>query len=227
MLSRLFTNEEYADEYTLARRSVHVVSDRYMDPSLGELADGLVGSIKSQISTLRSIVERLDLIDEGGLTVAAVESAVRGERNLELLIERFHLVARQMRVRHASRPTLEINDEYDVQDLLHALLMVFFNNIRKEEWTPSYAGAASKMDYLLPELEMAVEVKKARQTLTTRELGQELIVDIAMYQNHPQCRKLLCFVYDLDGLILNPRGVESDLSRQHDKLAVRVMIVPR
>lgn len=194
---------------------------------MGELADGLVGSIKSQISTLRSIVERLDLIDEGGLTVAAVESAVRGERNLELLIERFHLVARQMRVRHASRPTLEINDEYDVQDLLHALLMVFFNNIRKEEWTPSYAGAASKMDYLLPELEMAVEVKKARQTLTTRELGQELIVDIAMYQNHPQCRKLLCFVYDLDGLILNPRGVEFDLSRQHDKLAVRVMIVPR
>ncbi len=227
LLSRLFTNEEYADEYTLARRSVHVVSDRYMDPSLGELADRLVGSIKSQISTLRSIVERLDLIDEGGLTVAVVESAVRGERNLELLIERFHLVARQMRVRHASRPTLEINDEYDVQDLLHALLMVFFDNIRKEEWTPSYAGAASKMDYLLPELEMAVEVKKARQTLTTRELGQELIVDIAMYQNHPQCRKLLCFVYDPDGLILNPRGVESDLSRQHDKLAVRVMILPR
>jgi hypothetical protein len=58
-------------------------------------------------------------------------------------------------------------------------------------------------------------------------LGEELIVDIAKYQNHPQCRKLLCFVYDPDGTISNPRGVETDLSKQHDKLTVRVMIVPR
>jgi len=32
--------------------------------------------------------------------------------------ERFHLVSRQLRERHAGRPTLEIDDEYDAQDLL-------------------------------------------------------------------------------------------------------------
>jgi DpnII restriction endonuclease len=74
---------------------------------------------------------------------------------------------------------------------------------------------------------MAVEVKKSRQALTARVLGDELLVDIAKYQKHPQCRKLLCFVYDPDGLISNPRGIESDLSKRHDNLAVRVMIVPR
>jgi hypothetical protein len=80
------------------------------------------------------------------------------------------------------------------------------------------------MDYLLPELQTAVEVKKARTGLAARGVGEELIIDIAKYQSHPQCRKLLCFVYDPDGIISNPRGVEADLSKQHDKLAVLVMI---
>jgi len=227
LLSQLFTTEEYAWEYDSAQRSVHVIADRYIDASLHQLAARLVGSVKGQISTLRSIIERLDLIDEGGMLVAGSSGAAQAERNLQLLIERFHLVARQIRVRHDSRSTLEIADEYDVQDLLHALLTIFFDDIRKEEWTPSYAGGASKMDYLLPELQTAVEVKKARSALTARVLGEELIVDIAKYQRHPQCRKLICFVYDPEGTISNPRGVEADLSKQHDNLAVRVMIVPR
>ena len=100
LLSHLFTSDEYADEYDSARRSVHVVSDRYMDPSLDELADRLVGSISSQISTLRSIIERLNLIDEGEAPITAIEGAAQSERKLDLLIERFHLIARQIQVRH-------------------------------------------------------------------------------------------------------------------------------
>jgi hypothetical protein len=225
LLSRLFTTDEYASEYDRARTQVHLVSDRYYDTSLAHLKERFIGSITNQISVLRSIVERLDLIEEG--ETPAIDGTAQAERNLQLLIERFHLVARQMRVRHDSRPTLEINDEHDVQDLLHALLMIFFNDIRKEEWTPSYAGGASRMDYLLLEIETAVEVKKSRLSLTAKKLGDELLIDIAKYQKHPQCRKLVCFVYDPEGIITNPRGVEADLSKQHDKLTVRVMIVPK
>jgi hypothetical protein len=52
-----------------------------------------------------------------------------------------HLVARQLRKRHRDRATLIIADEYDVQDLLHALLRLEFDDVRPEENTPSYAGA--------------------------------------------------------------------------------------
>jgi hypothetical protein len=225
LLSHLFTTDEYANEYDHAHRPVHVVGDRYGNPTLGLFKQRLVASVRNQISTLHSIVERLDLIGEG--VGPAVDDEAQTERNLQLLIERFHLVARQIQARHNSRPTLEIQDEYDVQDLLHALLMIFFNDIRKEEWAPSYAGAASRIDYFLLEIETALEVKKARQSLNAKQLGEELIVDIAKYQTHPQCRKLICFVYDPEGIISNPRGIEVDLSKQHDKLKVRVMIVPR
>ena len=94
-----------------------------------------------------------------GILKATKEDLAAGNlgRHLEqsplLLIEqicwRFHLVARQLRFRHDNRATLDIQDEYDVQDLLHALLLLHFVDVRPEEYTPSYAGKASRMDFLL------------------------------------------------------------------------------
>jgi len=226
LLSCLFTTNEYQVEYCGSRQAIHYAADRYDQPPSWQTLQGrLVGSVTSQISALHSIVDRLDLIDEDEMP--ATDSTAQGERNLKLVIERFHLVARQMRERHSSRASLEINDEYDVQDLFHALLMIFFDDIRREEWTPSYAGGASKIDFLLLEIETAIEIKKSRNSLTTRQLGEELLIDIAKYQTHPQCRKLICFVYDTERIFTNPRGVEADLSKLHNELAVVVMIVPR
>ena len=51
-----------------------------------------------------------------------VEENVRPILVLEKLFNRFYQVARQLRSRHDERPTLDISDEYDVQDLLHSLL---------------------------------------------------------------------------------------------------------
>ena len=139
---------------------------------------------------------------------------------------RFHLVAKQLRVRRQDRPTLDIGDEYDVQDLFHALLRIPFDDVRPEEWTPSYAGGASRIDFLLPEIEAVVEIKKTRSGLIARELGEQLIVDIARYKKHPTCRTLFCFVYDPDGRIPNPRGIENDLNATQNELTVRVLIAP-
>jgi hypothetical protein len=97
-------------------------------------------------------------------------------------------------------------DEYDVQDLVHALLWLYFGDIRPEECTPSYAGGASRMDFLLPEAEAVVETKMTRPNLSTKQLRNELIIDIATYKEHPKCRALFCLVYDQDKRIKNPRG---------------------
>jgi hypothetical protein len=143
------------------------------------------------------------------------------------LLSRFHAVARQLRVRHAARPTLNISDEYDVQDLLHALLKLSFNDIRPEETTPSYAGGASRMDFLLKDEQTVVEVKRTRDGLEQKEVGDQLLVDIQRYRAHPDCKRLICFVYDPEGRIGNPAGLEKDLSREIDGLSVHVLIHPR
>jgi len=143
------------------------------------------------------------------------------------ICSRFHLVAKQLKSRHSDRDTLIVNDEYDTQDLLHALLHVYFDDIRPEEWTPSYAGACSRVDFLLKNEEIIIEVKKTRETLKAKQIGEQLIVDIARYQSHPDCKKLICFVYDPEGWVANPRGLENDLDQNEDEFTVKVIIVPK
>lgn len=152
------------------------------------------------------------------------------ERSPLLLIEqicsRFHLVARQLRSRYDNRPTLDVQDEYDAQDLMHALLWVHFVDVRPEEPTPSHAGKSSRMDFLLKQESIVVELKMARRGLGAKELGSQLIDDIERYKAHPDCHALVCFVYDPAGLIPNPRGIEPDLKRDDAPFPVRVLIRP-
>ena len=108
-----------------------------------------------------------------------------------------------------------IEDEYDVQDLLHALLRLYFDDVRPEEWTPSYAGKSARMDFLLKEEKIVIEVKKTRKGLGDKELGDQLIIDVERYKIHPDCKKLICFIYDPEGRIGNPGGLVSDLNNIH------------
>jgi hypothetical protein len=167
------------------------------------------------------------------LSAAKQLEYIEGEPNiilpidvLEQVFERFHVITRQLRSRYKSRPTLEVSDEYDVQDLTHALLKLYFDDIRPEEWVPSYAGKSSRVDFLLKKEQIIVEIKKTRKNLTGSEVGSQLIEDIARYEHHPDCKTLVCFVYDPEGLIANPRGLESDLERDAGAFPIRVYVRP-
>lgn len=149
------------------------------------------------------------------------------EEIVESIFDRFHVIAKQLEERYDNRPTIAIKDEYDVQDLLHGLLKLYFDDIRPEEWTPSYAGCSSRVDFLLKNEKTVIEVKKTRHNLLDREIGEQLIIDICKYKSHPSCRTLLCFVYDPEQLISNPDGLENDLNKEHDNLRVLVKVVPK
>ncbi|MCR5448357.1 MAG: hypothetical protein K6F23_03080 [Solobacterium sp.] len=176
---------------------------------------------QAAIAVLESLIE---YIQKGFITVEGADCI---DLNIELhrLFNRFHRIARQLRSRHEARPTLSIGDEYDVQDLLHALLKLYFDDVRPEEWTPSYAGKSARMDFLLKNEKTVIEVKKTRQGLADKELGDQLIIDVDRYKVHPDCQKLICFVYDPEGRIGNPEGLMNDLNTQHQGFA-EVIIEP-
>jgi len=179
------------------------------------------GTFDHRIAWLRRLRETL------AVYVIPTESKPDALNTIQLICSRFHTVARQLRQRHDGRSTLDVSDEYDVQDLMHALLRIFFDDIREEDSTPSYAGGNSRIDFVLKAEQIIVEIKKARPTLRARELGEELIIDIARYQTHPDCKLLYCFVYDPDGYIRNPQGIENDLARDGDPFPVKVFISPK
>ena len=155
------------------------------------------------------------------------ENSSKPDKIILQILSRFHLVVKQIRSRYNQRETLDVEDEYDVQDLLHSLLLIYFDDVRKEEWTPSYAGGSSRMDFLLKDERIVIEVKKTRKSLEAKELGKQLIDDIERYQIHQDCKTLICFVYDPDGRIANPRGLENDLNREIGEFKVIVYIVPK
>lgn len=146
---------------------------------------------------------------------------------IERIFLRFPAVVREINRRYANRPPFEIKDEHDVQDLLRALLILYFEDVRDEEWTPSYAGASTRMDFLLKNEQKVIEVKMARKGLGQKQIREQLIIDKAHYRTHPDCKKLYCFIYDPEGKIKNPRGFEKDLSEKIDGFETRVLIVPR
>ena len=146
-------------------------------------------------------------------------------KDLENILNKFTKVARQLNTRHDDRDTLTISDEYDVQDLLHALLLLHFDDVRAEEWTPSYAGGCERMDFLLKDLQTVIGVKKTRPKMTMKSLGEELIIDIEKYKVHPDCKQLYCFVYDPDYILGNPNAIRNDLEKSHEGF-VKIFIRP-
>lgn len=142
-------------------------------------------------------------------------------------MNRFHRAAKRLERRHDKRPGWVIDDEYDVQDLLHGILLCQYDDVRAEEWVPSYAGGGARIDFLLPEDSIAIEIKKTRSSLSTPKLAEQLIVDISRYQQHPSCKTLVCFIYDPMALIENPAGFIKDLqSLQDSRLRIEIIVSP-
>ena len=118
-------------------------------------------------------------------------------------------------------------DEYDVQDLMHALLKVHFEDVRAEEVTPGVAGKSSRMDFLLKAERLVVETKMARRNLDQNEIADQLIIDMRRYRSHPDLRALVCFVYDPGGFCRTPAALENDLTGVDGRLRCVVVVSPR
>jgi hypothetical protein len=149
------------------------------------------------------------------------------ERLVVSLCRRFHVFAGQLRARHRRRETVLVEDEYDVQDLMHALLRLHFEDVRAEEVTPSVAGKSGRMDFLLKNEGLVVETKMTRRSLGQKEIGDELIVDMRRYRSHPDHRALVCLVYDPGGFCHAPAALENDLSGVDGEFRTAVIVCPR
>jgi len=198
-------------------------NNAYIETFKANVKEAYKSSAKEGVGILESVKEDLEL----GLIKNNSTPKFDPISPLYNIFEKFHQIVRQLRYRYDSRETLNVKDEYDMQNLLHSLLLLYFEDIRPEEWTPSYAGKSSRIDFLLKDYKIIIEVKKTRKGLTEKQLGTQLIDDIARYQSHPDCETLICFAYDPEGLIGNPRGLENDLNRTNENgLNVKVIIRP-
>lgn len=214
---KVFSYDHPDDYYTKINANAEALKEGYHVGKYIFFEPHTLARLFTDVTT--EFIRRFSLVEKSSDELNPIKS-------LQLIFEKFHLIVRQLRNRYSGRPTLDINDEYDVQNLLHVLLTIYFDDIRPEEWTPSYAGKSSRMDFLLKDFGIIVEVKKTRSGLTGKEIGTQLIEDVARYQQHQDCEILLCFVYDPEGFVGNPRGMENDLGQDNKELKVKVYVRP-
>jgi hypothetical protein len=196
-------------------RCAFTVNNQYDD-----LADAGLIRYATQYVVDRTIQAQVSATWQTPLNRTAATELVRN------ICDRFSIVAKTLTQRHQDRPTITISDEYDMQDLLAALLKLHFTDVRPEEWTPSYAGNASRMDFLLKPEQLVVEAKMTRKNLGQKEVVAELAEDILRYQAHQDCKTLVCFVYDPIGKCSNPVAIENDLTKNHGAVDVVVIVRP-
>jgi len=219
LISNIFGRDE-AETY---RRNVHGIpvggsGNRAFDM---QLYDSLLGRCITQLQLYRRQIEA-SWPEDSNLASKSQQDTVA---TLERLARRFPEVVHQLRQRHDNRDTFIVKDEYDLQDLIHSLLPIFFEDIRPEEGTPGLAGVNARMDFLLYNERTVVELKKTRSGLRNKELKEQLSTDIHHYYQHPACKTLVCIVYDPDRFIANPKGVEKDMSVPYNDMPVHVFIV--
>lgn len=146
---------------------------------------------------------------------------------LQVLVKGLPRAIYPLQHRRRGSQSLTFQSEYDIQDLLHALLRPWVADVRPEEFTPSYAGSGTRMDFLLPEHSLVIETKLVRDKAHGAKIGQELIVDIDHYRTHLDCSKLWCVVYDPNCFIQNVRGLIRDLEGEsrNDKGVVMTTVI--
>ena len=187
-------------------------------------ADRRSSQTRSGRSPVESEKQRADWSCATTSEVSPVPDALELVRKI---CARFHAVARQLRLRREYRATLEVEDEYDVQDLFYALLRLEFDDVVTEDWMPSYTDSANRTSFLLKREKLAIVVKKTRPGLGAREVADQLTIDSQRYSTHPDCTTLCCFVYDPEGRIGNPRGLEAELTSVSDQHTIEVVVTPK
>ena len=152
------------------------------------------------------------------------------EEVLQVLVKGLPRAIDPLQYRRKGANCLTFLSEYDIQDLLHALLRPWISDVRPEEHTPSYAGSSTRMDFLLASYSLVIETKLVRDRQHAAKIGDELIIDIDHYRAHPGCKTLWCVIYDPNRYIRNVGGLVQDLEGEskNDKgtVVTKVFVLP-
>jgi len=133
--------------------------------------------------------------------LAALPIERRGRRsvleNVLATIDKFPAAVQLLADRPRHRQGLgNLVDEYDVQWLLHVLLLPVVPDLVPEDPAPKLAGASSRLDFASRAARLGIEIKHLKQKQALSRMREELMVDERQYQEHPYVEIVVGFVYD-------------------------------
>lgn len=117
------------------------------------------------------------------------------------LCERLPAAARILVNRQHGKAPFAISDEYDVQDLLHALLRAYLKYSVHEEPLGKVGGTRSgRADVAIEELGTIIEAKFVRGPGDQQRIIDEYSNDILLYPAWPHLKNFIYFIYNANDL---------------------------
>ena len=143
-------------------------------------------------------IEHLVLLKD--LEKALIKTKYNYKTSAELIedvFNNFSNAIQSLLKRRKGKEPFKIENEYDVQDLLYLILRSIFGNVIKEEPTPFHGGSSKRVDLVLREEGILIEVKMIKKHDTNaNKYTKELKEDIESYDVYPWLKTLYCFIYD-------------------------------
>lgn len=219
-----WVNESLQKKFLIwARKVLHYLEKYFPNSSdIKEVRDMLTKDHQEcHIETYKLIISVLESLDDN-------ESYLEVDNDdclLYTVLTKFGLFARQLNRRHDNRMGIDIQNEYDVQDLLHALLVAYFDDVRAEDPVPQCAGGSSRVDFFIADISTVIEVKMPRKGLEDKEIGDQILVDIGRYPKRTDIRRMVFFIYDPNCLLKNPNGLKDDIqAKSNENYIINVVI---
>lgn len=114
---------------------------------------------------------------------------------------------------------IKIENEYDLQHLLYAVLKPLYPDIRKEIAEDSGVGMI-RSDLKIPCLNSVVEAKCTREKMSLKKLTEEIEADMVHYSEE----HIVFFVYDKAKIIKDKQSYENYFNRIFDGKDIKIVI---
>ena len=130
--------------------------------------------------------------------------------------------------RRKDHKSFEITNEYDVQDLLYVILKCIYPKLISEDPIPKNGSKSTKIDLILREQEILIEVKVINATGNSENsIIDDLKKDFESYHACQWLKTLICFVYDPQNLIKdnhNFKQLEAPRTKNGHTFEVKIVI---
>lgn len=114
---------------------------------------------------------------------------------------------------------IQIQNEYDLQHLLYAVLKLNYPDIRKEVAEDSGVGMV-RSDLKIPSINTVIEAKCTRNGMSLKKLTEEIEADMVHYTD----KYIIFFVYDKAKIIKEEQNYKKYFTRVFDGKKVEIVI---
>lgn len=182
--------------------------------------DSVFESREQRIKYYQTAIDKtLALLKKDNIIAGLVETVVE---NFNLFLQNMFVVEpdKKATLKKACLEQIKINNEYDVQHIMYAVIKAIYPNARREV-TQDIGYGFDRYDIVIDEIDTVIEIKCTRKDHTDKKLFRELGEDAFFYK----CNNLIIYIYDRSAVINDIDNFAKALEKNKDEAGKNIRVI--